>query len=61
MPDVPCRDHGNWDLESLHDRSHTSSGKIEFRAFRNASVHEFYRLKVLISLEQVYQRSHERC
>ena len=30
-----------------------SLGKIKFRAFRNVSVHEFYRLKALITLEQV--------
>ena len=30
-----------------------SLGKIKFRAFRNMSVHKFYRLRELITLEQV--------
>ena len=33
--------------------SEESSGKIKFRAFPKVSVHEFYRLKALITLEQV--------
>ena len=38
MPGVPCGDRGNWDEESLRDRSHAcfceeSLGKIKFSAF----------------------------
>ena len=53
VPGVPCRDRGNWDLESLRDRSHACLGKMEFRAFPKRVVHEFYPLKALITLEQV--------
>ena len=53
MPGVPCRDRGNWDLESLRDRSHACLGKMEFRAFPKRVVHEFYPLKALITFEQV--------
>ena len=54
---VPSGDRGNWEL--LHDRSHAcmfcgeSLGNIKFRDFPQQSVHEFYRLKVLTTLEQV--------
>ena len=27
MPGVPCRDRGNWDKESLRDRSHACFAK----------------------------------
>ena len=33
--------------------SEQSLGKINLKLFRNVSVHEFYRLKALITLEQV--------
>ena len=33
VPGVPCRDHGNWDEESLLDRSHACLAKKAFRAF----------------------------
>ena len=33
--------------------SEESLGKINFKLFRNVSVHEFYPLKALIALEQV--------
>ena len=57
MPGVPCEHRGNWDKESFHDVLRKSSGKIKeslnLELFRNVSVHEFYRLKALITLEQV--------
>ena len=58
MPGVPCGDRGNWDYESLRDRSHAyfakkSQERLNLELFRNVSVHEFYRLKALITLEQV--------
>ena len=36
-----------------------SLGKIKFRAFRNLSVHKFYCLRALITLEQVNTTDHE--
>ena len=50
MPGVPCGDCGNWDQESLRDQSQE---RLNLELFRNVSVHEFYRLKALITLEQV--------
>ena len=59
MPGVPCGVRGNCDEQSLLDRSYAYLGnKAQERLnldqlFRNVSVHEFYRLKSSITLEQV--------
>ena len=59
MPGVPCEHLGNWDQEWLPDRSHAClqrklrKDKISVELFRNVSVHKFYSLKALITLEQV--------
>ena len=58
MSGVPLGDSGNWEYELLRDRSHTCFAKkgqerLNLELFRNVSVHEFYRLKALITLEQV--------
>ena len=34
-------------------RLHVALGRLNLKLFRNVSVHEFYRLKALITLEQV--------
>ena len=53
VPGVPCGDGGNWDSESLHEAQGRLKESLNLELFRNVSVHEFYRLKALISLEQV--------
>ena len=58
VPGVPSGDRGNWEKESLRDRSHACFAKkayeiFNLEPFRNVSVHEFYCIKVLITLEQV--------
>ena len=57
VPGVPCGDRGNWDQASLRDESHACFAKkanerLNLKLFRNVSVHDFYRLKALITLEQ---------
>ena len=58
VPGVSSGDRGNWEQESLRDRSHACFAKqawerLNLQLFRNVSVHEFYRFKALITLEQV--------
>ena len=58
MPGVPCGDRRNCDYESLRDRSlacfeKKAQERLNLELFRNVSVDEFYRLKALITLEQV--------
>ena len=44
MPGVTSGDRGNWHQQSLRDRGHACFAK---------KANEFYRLKALITLEQV--------
>ena len=56
FPGLPCRDRGNWEQESLRDRSQACFAKSSaIQSFSGKGlVHEFYRLNVLIiTLEQV--------
>ena len=58
MSGVRCGHRGNWDEESLRDGSHACFAKkaqerLALELFRLVSVHKFYRLEALITLEQV--------
>ena len=58
MPGVPSGDRENWEYESLRDRGHVrlatnARERLNLELFRNVSVHEFFRFKALITLEQV--------
>ena len=53
VPGVPSGDRENWGKET---RREGSLGKIDMNdleLFRNGSVHEFYSLEALITLEQM--------
>ena len=58
LPGVPSGHRGNWEYETLRDRSHACFAKkalkkMKFRAFPELVGPEFCRLKALITLEQV--------
>ena len=58
VPGVPSGDRGNWGKVTRRDESHECQRleKINVKdveLFRNGLVHEFYRFKALIALEQV--------